>query len=81
MKSNAYSQFPLNTIIDYKYFKKNEDVLKIELAATYNRVIKENQTLLIKKVKQYDDGNRSTSLGFSVFIVIFILEMIVKSYL
>lgn len=81
MKSNAYSQFPLDTIINYEYFKKHEDVLKIELAATYNRAIKDNQALLIKKVKQYDDGNRSTSLGFSVFIVIFILEMIVKSYI
>lgn len=80
MKSNTYSQFPLDTVIDFKYFKEREDVLKIELAATYNRVIKENQELLIKKVIQYDDGNRSTSYGFFVFIFIFILEMIVKSF-
>lgn len=81
MKSNTYNQFPINTIIDYKYFKKQEDVLKIELASTYNRVIKENQELLKNKIKQYDDGNRSTFLGFIFFIIIFVLEMTIKFYL
>lgn len=82
MKTNSFNQFPLNSFfIDHSYFKKNSNFLKIEIAASFNRVIQENLNLISKKIKYYDDGNRLIFLGLASFLLIWLTEKLLKMLL
>ena len=79
MKTGQYNQFPINTFIDNKYLKEEEYFVKVELAASYNRVVQDNQNLLVRKIRKYDLGSLFVLLGFLAFILNFILEVVIKN--
>lgn len=81
IKTSEYNQFPLKSFVTEKYLQAEPEFTKVEIVATYKRVINENFFLIKNKIKYYDLGNRYSFLGLVLFIFILISEKFVKIFL
>jgi len=74
IKTSEYNQFPLKSFVEDKYLKEEPEFTKVEIVATYKRVINENYFLVKNKTKCYDAGNKYSFFGLFLFILIMISE-------
>lgn len=81
IKTSEYNQFPLKSFVADKYLKEEPEFTKVEIVATYKRVINENYFLVKNKTKYYDAGNKYSFFGLFLFILILISEKFVKMFL
>lgn len=81
IKTSKYNQFPLKSFVTDEYLKAEPEFTKVEIVATYKRVINENHFLIKNKIKYYDYGNKCSLFGLILFVFILISEKFVKMFL
>lgn len=78
IKSGEYKQVDLSNIVVLSFAQDPVETVKFELAATYKSAIDENKVILDIKTRFYDIGLTLISWGFSIFVIYFVIEEIIK---
>ncbi|OMF73014.1 hypothetical protein [Paenibacillus glucanolyticus] len=78
IKVGKFEQIDIDEVVDTRLASRPPEELTLTIAATYLKVIKENEEKINQKTDKYNDGLKLMVSGFLLFLIYFFLEEVIK---
>ncbi|GIO19656.1 hypothetical protein J18TS1_27560 [Oceanobacillus oncorhynchi subsp. incaldanensis] len=78
IRTGKYDQVSLEAIVNDELSREDANWVKLQIAATYKEAIDLNKELLEKKMDIYSKGLNLVLWGFTLFVIHFIVEEVIK---